>query len=497
MLRLSITLVLTLSYLLSIKSQDVFNKVYDNKYSLIINHIFHTTDSILYACEYQNFRFGAGGMVTTKINKNTGSKIIIDSLYQENEYIGLIQKPNKVFFKNRMLYYLVGVDGTNLFSIDTSSGKVINEFIFNSPDSTKYSGTSDLLTAKDTIILLGWEYDRVLSRNTRSITWIHNDWHNTILIPNTAQYFGYNIEKAIELPNRNFLTFGKRIQEFLQKLNVVIAEVDRYGKIIHEVVTPDADFTGDVQDFLQINDDEYIILCLSSNKAPVHFDAKYYHTVYRYNHKTRKIVWRHRILEGLSNEFGLRSSIIAGHKPNEYLYAGMVSADLTGQDTTHTEGRIVKLNGNGSVIWAKSYTNFVKKGNANSFYDIISSDTSHYYASGTTADGSFHPWLIKIDEDGNLVPIDTTSNTSQVSTSLPEIKIYPNPTTDYLLVNQGEIENITYELYNINGKLARSMKVEHANSGIYWQLDDLPSGQYILAILKDSKILSSTVIIKI
>ena len=483
-------------YLTPVRSQELFNKVYDNKYSLSINHIFHKTDTFLYSCEYQNFPLGAAGMVTTKIDKNTGKKIIIDSLYTIGRVLGLFQKPNKVFYNNRMLYYLVGVNGANLFTIDTSSGKVINEFIFNSPDSTKYIGTSDLFVAKDTIILLGWEYDRVLKINTRSITWIHNKWHNTILIPNTAQYFDYNIDKATELPNRHFLTFGHRLQDFLQKKNAVIAEVDRNGKIIYEIATPDADFTGEVQDVIQINNDEYIILCLSSSKAPVHFDAKYFHTVYRYNHKTRKFVWRHRILEGLSNEFGLRSSIIEGHKPDEYLYAGMASADLTGKDTTYTLGKVVKLRGNGSVVWAKSYSYFDKKRNSNQFYDIIACDSTHYFAAGTTTNGSFNPWLIKIDEDGNLVPIDTTSNTTNVVTSIPEIKIYPNPATNFLIINQGEIENVTYALYNINGKLARSIKVEHANNGIYWQLEDLPSGPYVLAIQIDSIILSSTVIIK-
>ncbi len=473
---------ITFTCIIPVKSQELFNKVYDNRYSLIINHVFHTTDTFLYACEYQNFRFGAGGMVTTKIDKKTGSKIIIDSLYQDGEYIGLIQKPNKVIYNNRMLYYLVGVDGTNLFSIDTMSGKVSNEFIFNSPDTTKGIITSDLLMSGDTILLFGTQYDRVTTRSSRSITWIHNDWNTTILIPNKISYYDYAIEKVILLSNNNFLTFGHRINNNLQKINAMIAEVDRHGNILNEIATPDADFTGDVQDVLQINDDEYIILCLSSSKAPVYFDAKYYHTVYKYNHKTHKIVWRHRILEGLSNEFGLRSSIIAGHQPNEYLYAGMASADLTGQDTTHTVGRIVKLKGDGSVIWNKSYTHFIKKGNANRFYDIISSDTSHYYATGTTADGSFHPWLIKIDEDGNVATIDTTTLVKEINLSF--VKVYPNPSSSEITMVIPDYklrDKISVKVFDIMGKVVYeqaistdilTIDIERWTSGVFTYVID-------------------------
>ncbi|MBL0100276.1 MAG: hypothetical protein IPP49_09690 [Saprospiraceae bacterium] len=37
------------------------------------------------------------------------------------------------------------------------------------------------------------------------------------------------------------------------------------------------------------------------------------------------------------------------------------------------------------------------------------------------------PAGIKIDEDGNIVPIDTTSATTQPIRDLPDITIYPNP----------------------------------------------------------------------
>ncbi len=57
----------------------------------------------------------------------------------------------------------------------------------------------------------------------------------------------------------------------------------------------------------------------------------------------------------------------------------------------------------------------------------------------TTLQEVHQPMVLLIDEHGDIVPIDTTSGTNQIDLTIPDIKIYPNPATDYLIINQGEI----------------------------------------------------------
>jgi hypothetical protein len=128
------------------------------------------------------------------------------------------------------------------------------------------------------------------SRNTtyRSITYRTPNFQNSIEIPNDNPLYDYSTGRFYELENKNFLTFGNRLKINLQGTNTIFAEVDRKGNIISQILSPDNDRSTDVADAIHLNNDEYLLLCLSSTEPPVSFTAKYFHTVYKYNHKTKK-----------------------------------------------------------------------------------------------------------------------------------------------------------------------------------------------------------------
>ena len=89
--------------------------------------------------------------------------------------------------------------------------------------------------------------------------------------------------------------------------------------------------------------------------------------------------------------------------------------------------------------------------------------------------------------------ISTTVGINQTSIHL-EVSIYPNPTTDYLTLKTEESENISYQLFNLKGKLIENKKVTTNNTKI--QMAELPQAIYFLKVAKNNRIIKSFKIIK-
>ena len=77
-----------------------------------------------------------------------------------------------------------------------------------------------------------------------------------------------------------------------------------------------------------------------------------------------------------------------------------------------------------------------------------------------------------------------------------EIVVYPNPATDYvkLKVENYEIENLSYQLYNINGTLLENKKIEGNETSIVMR--NLIQGTYFLKVTDKQKEIKTFKIIK-
>jgi opacity protein-like surface antigen len=77
-----------------------------------------------------------------------------------------------------------------------------------------------------------------------------------------------------------------------------------------------------------------------------------------------------------------------------------------------------------------------------------------------------------------------------------EINVYPNPATDYikLIIENYEIENLKYQLYDINGSLLQTDIIESNETNIIMQTL-LPS-TYFLKVIQDNKDVKTFKIIK-
>lgn len=76
------------------------------------------------------------------------------------------------------------------------------------------------------------------------------------------------------------------------------------------------------------------------------------------------------------------------------------------------------------------------------------------------------------------------------------VTAYPNPTNDYLTLSIGEfdISNLSYQLYDVNGKLLQSKKITNKQTHI--EMNNLVSATYFVKVTEGNKEVKTFKIIK-
>jgi hypothetical protein len=107
----------------------------------------------------------------------------------------------------------------------------------------------------------------------------------------------------------------------------------------------------------------------------------------------------------------------------------------------------------------------------------------HTGANGSVREGVQQPYIVT-----DITGIDETNETG------PAVSAYPNPTTDYLIlqVDQNEIVNLSYQLLDINGRLLQNGEITGNKTSIV--LNHLvPSTYFVKVIAKTQSVASQEV----
>lgn len=101
--------------------------------------------------------------------------------------------------------------------------------------------------------------------------------------------------------------------------------------------------------------------------------------------------------------------------------------------------------------------------------------TTNTATSGSVAQGVQQPYEISV-----------ITGTIQAKDINLLITAYPNPTINNLILNFNEfkIANLSYQLYNLQGKLLQSDLITSRESSIY--MSDLPPATYFVKIIQDN-----------
>jgi hypothetical protein len=89
--------------------------------------------------------------------------------------------------------------------------------------------------------------------------------------------------------------------------------------------------------------------------------------------------------------------------------------------------------------------------------------------------------------------ISTTVGINETTINL-ELSVYPNPTTNYLTLKTDDNSNLSYQLYDIQGKVIENKTVNSNASNI--SLEGQPTATYFLSIVKDNQVIKTFRVIK-
>ncbi len=110
--------------------------------------------------------------------------------------------------------------------------------------------------------------------------------------------------------------------------------------------------------------------------------------------------------------------------------------------------------------------------------------TTNTGAGGSVAQGVQQPYEISI-----VLGVED----HQISLNM---KVYPNPTSDFLILNVGnfDLSTFNFEIYEVNGKLLERKKITSITETI--SLENLPSSTYFLKVTSNNEEVKTFKIIK-
>jgi len=171
-------------------------------------------------------------------------------------------------------------------------------------------------------------------------------------------------------------------------------------------------------------------------------------------------------------------AIIETHAKDGYI--------ITGFSNWENYGMIGRINLEGDSIWHYKVKSLYGENN-NRLRDVIKTSDGNYLASGNravyTEDDSLSSfvqlWLIKFDENGQVVDVGTTA-TEEIIDSESGVTIYPNPASDIIYIKQETPNRIKYDFFDNNGRLLHSKRHTEGNQILFFEVDDYPDGMYQL-----------------
>ena len=112
------------------------------------------------------------------------------------------------------------------------------------------------------------------------------------------------------------------------------------------------------------------------------------------------------------------------------------------------------------------------------------------YTTSTGANGSVMPGVLQPFE------ISVLSGNKEVEDITLMVSVYPNPTTDYLILKVGtfQLSTLNFQLFDMNGKIIESNKLESNETSI--RMNNLIQATYFLKIIDNNKEVKTFKIIK-
>jgi len=176
------------------------------------------------------------------------------------------------------------------------------------------------------------------------------------------------------------------------------------------------------------------------------------------------------------------TGMVESHDKDGYLICGIQDSELP-----NTKSILSKIDTEGDTLWYKIIRSLQNVPRKSELFSVIQTSDGNYMAVGKNFTQTFHDtigswsqtWLVKFDEDGHILQ----QGVSAVEPSFTnQIRLYPNPSSDYIYIEQDHISGVKYQLYNLEGKMVYATDDVQAQSINMLDVSIFDSGIYFLHI---------------
>lgn len=181
----------------------------------------------------------------------------------------------------------------------------------------------------------------------------------------------------------------------------------------------------------------------------------------------------------------------------------------TGATIVQWHAMVAKLSSDGDSLWSHQYYYAQQWGAEHEIFDVEQTHDGGYLIAGQALFSGMGPyqqgWLLKLDQHGCLVPgchVDSSTIGILPISSRPqaELKLYPNPATDYLNVlyrNRQVGNKLTFRILDGQGRVLQTHITSDVSDMTYvFPVWELLSGWYVLEVRQDGRLVGSEVFVK-
>jgi len=488
----------------SAQGQTAFNHRLENgQYQALGRLIYELDDSYLAVGRGLDTTTNLLGIYATEFDKNSGEEITSNNLAysgfilffnQLNDIIEIDQKPYFLFHKSDTIYLTSYDDIENTINIEKkifSSVPTNSLFIYDldkrGDDVYILAGHS---TGENNLVLFKYN----LLDDSLTETFIYDE-------------LGYmsNV-KMLLLSHGNFLlTYRIYLND---KYTQYLAEYDSEGnqlwKHTHDGNRENVSFS-----FIDIGNGEYIIGGAKGKEFSTDPEGQQNPFLMKFDYDEKDVV--------KTSDFDIPEEewfrwndpvreIIPSHDSTSFLCVSKLYHLPINWDTLQSYGMIAKVDRDLNVIWRRNYAREVGEYADNELYDIIATSDGNYLAYGTSIKTwSNFPeeipilsWAIKIDEDGKIIGDTTTSTVEwEIENLGDQISIFPNPVSDNININQDELSEVTYFVYDPNGKLEDEFEIRLSNTSLIKDVSHWSTGVKFISIVQNKTKIGNIRLIKL
>lgn len=309
----------------------------------------------------------------------------------------------------------------------------------------------------------------------------------------------------VPTPDGGFIIGSRADDMHLRKrsftIQTYILKVDRSGLWQWHYYSPEEDLQDGANAMVASSDGGLIIASAVGTEIPINTSTS---TVYwdSYIFKLdaqRNKVWGTYFREGPTNPISQFHKIIATPDQSGFIAIGKAFykppvGEAVRANTDHV-GYMVKVSPEGDSLWSRIY-HLVEGNNAyHELRDIEVSADGGFVMVGQASDfliGSSgrQGWLLKVDEYGCLVPgCQTIVDTEEPEANF-QLKLFPNPASDYLSIffrKAKKVEDGLFRIVNTQGNVQKIFSVGYREETFIVPLQDFVPGMYFLQYLEKGK----------